>query len=279
MAPHHHSARSIRLARLHHHTGTGLLIAPVDHSMADGPVATAERSLDQLVGELVGGGVDAVVVHKGSVRHLNPQHFAQTSLIVHLNASTRHAIDPDAKYVVSEVEEALRLGADAVSVHVNLGSREEQRQIQDLARVAEACDRWNLPLMAMVYPRGPQVTDPHGPTLIAHAVTIAADLGADLVKTVHPGSSAQLRSITAACPIPVLIAGGPRRGEDTELLEFVADALDAGAAGVAVGRNLFQARDPRDLAIRISRLVHQQPVTGLEQMMGGHHDEQQAVLA
>src|SRR5690242_7537958 len=138
MALHSHAARALRLRRLHHHSTAGLMITPVDHSIADGPVVTRTQSLDKLVGQLANGGVDAIVVHKGSMRHIHPDRFAEMSLIVHLNASTSHAIDPDAKYLVTAVEEAIRLGADGVSVHVNLGSVEEHRQIQDLGRVADA---------------------------------------------------------------------------------------------------------------------------------------------
>ena len=274
-----HAARSLRLRRLHHHSTAGLLIAPVDHSLADGPIATRGRSLDRLVGQLADGGADAVVLHKGSLRHIRTDRLAGLSLIVHLNASTGQAADPDAKYLVTAVDEALRLGADAVSVHVNLGSDSEARQISDLARVADACDRWNLPLLAMVYPRGPQIADPTDPALLAHAVTIAADLGCDLVKTIYPGSVARMLELTAICPIPVLVAGGPRRGAEAELLGFVADALAGGAGGVAMGRNLFQAADPRDLATKVARLVHQYPAGHFDDVKGGRHDRHQTVLA
>ncbi|MEZ0161222.1 2-amino-3,7-dideoxy-D-threo-hept-6-ulosonate synthase, partial [Streptomyces griseorubens] len=202
---------------------------------------------------------DAVVVHKGSVRHLSPERFAEMSLIIHLNASTSQAHDPDAKYVVTEVEEALRLGADAVSVHVNVGSDDERQQIGDLGRIADACDRWNLPLLAMVYPRGPRVADPRDPRLVAHAVTVAAELGADLVKTVFLGSVAEMLDLTAACPVPVLVAGGPAMPTEEDVLAYVRDALAGGAGGVAMGRNIFQAADPRRLASEVARLIHHFP--------------------
>lgn len=280
MISHGHFARSLRLRRLHHHSASGLMITPLDHSISDGPVVRSGSSIDQLAGQLAGGGVDAIVVHKGSVRHIDPDRFADMSLIIHLNASTGQADDPDAKYLVTGVDEAIRLGADAVSVHVNLGSRDERQQIGDLGRVADACDRWNLPLMAMMYPRGPRIVNPRDPELAAHAVTIAADLGADLVKTVFLGSVAEMLDLTAACPIPLLVAGGPQRGSDTEVLRFVRDALAGGAAGVAMGRNVFQSADPERLAGNVARLVHQFPGERLDHLAEGqHHDERQAVLA
>ncbi len=256
MTSHISFARQLRLRRLYRHHDQRLVIVPLDHSVSDGPITDR---LDTLVGQLVAGGVDGVILHKGSVRHVSPERFAHTALIVHLSASTARAPDPNAKYLVTSVEEALRLGADGVSVHVNLGSREEARQIADLGAVAEACDRWNLPLLAMIYPRGASIPDPRAPEVVAHAASLAADLGADIVKTVYPGSIAAMAEITNACPIPLLIAGGPRRDHADAVLTDIRDALRGGAAGVAMGRNVFQAEDPTAAARAVVDLVHATP--------------------
>jgi 2-amino-4,5-dihydroxy-6-oxo-7-(phosphonooxy)heptanoate synthase len=232
-----------------------LFLVPLDHSVSDGPLIR-QGSLDPLVGRLAGAGVDGVILHKGPLRYIQPDHFQDLSLIVHLSASTVHAPDPDAKYLVAGVEEALRLGADAVSVHINLGSTDEHRQIADLGRVGEACDRWNVPLLAMMYPRGPKISNPRDAELVMHAATIAVDLGADIVKTPYPGTSAEMRDVTRATPIPLIIAGGSPSGNEDKALGMISDALDGGAAGVAMGRTVFQAPDPGILARKISTLVH-----------------------
>jgi 2-amino-4,5-dihydroxy-6-oxo-7-(phosphooxy)heptanoate synthase len=245
-------ARRLRLLRLHRHSRR-LFVVPLDHAVTDGPIVP-DGDLDALVGRITEHDVDAVVLHKGCVRRIDPARFRDTSLIVHLSAGTARAPDPDAKYLVASVDEALRLGADAVSVHVNLGSLEEYRQIADLAAVADACDRWNLPLLAMMYPRG-QAADPRDPAAIAHAVAVAADLGADLVKTVHPGSMAAMAAITRAAAVPVLVAGGPAQAADA-LVQNVSAALDGGAAGVAIGRNIIQASDLPAVTRKIAELVH-----------------------
>jgi 2-amino-4,5-dihydroxy-6-oxo-7-(phosphonooxy)heptanoate synthase len=248
-------ARSLRLQRLHHHDPERLLVVPLDHSVTDGPLTGGNR-LNSLVGRLASHHVDAVVLHKGALRHIDPEWFTRTSLIVHLSASTVHAPDPNAKYLVASVEESLRLGADAVSVHVNLGSDEERQQIADMAAVADACDRWNVPLMAMMYPRGPKIENPREPALVAHAVQLATDLGADLVKTLYVGSVPEMTEITSTSSIPVVVVGGPRNNDEAETLAYVEEALDAGAAGVAMGRNVFQAPDPGAMADKLSDLIH-----------------------
>jgi 2-amino-4,5-dihydroxy-6-oxo-7-(phosphooxy)heptanoate synthase len=249
----------IRLQHLYRHDPSSLFVVPLDHSVTNGPI-TRNGQLSGLVGLLAGNGVDAVVLHKGALRHIDVRWFRSLSLIVHLSASTRRAPDPDAKYLVSSVEEALRLGAQAVSVHVNVGSATEGRQIGDLAAVAEACDRWGVPLLAMLYPRGPQVADGRLPELVAHAAVIAADLGADLVKSALPDAAGGIAEVTASCPVPVLAAGGAPATASAAgaagALRHLADAMRAGAGGIAAGRLVFTATDPAAMARRIAALVH-----------------------
>ncbi|MEV4511733.1 2-amino-3,7-dideoxy-D-threo-hept-6-ulosonate synthase [Dactylosporangium sp. NPDC049525] len=260
------AGRQVRLQHLYRHNDDRLLVVPLDHSVTDGPIVRHD-ALDGLVGQLATGGADAVVLHKGSVRRVDPRRFSDIALIVHLSASTAQAADPDAKYLVASVEEALRLGADAVSVHVNLGSRDERQQVADLGSVADACDRWNVPLLAMMYPRGPQVRDARDPELVAHAAILAADLGADIVKTVHVGSAAAMADLTAACPVPVIVAGGPPR-RLSETLSYVAEALEGGAAGVAMGRGIFQSADPTATTRSVSDLIHAR-ITGAPSLVLG----------
>lgn len=251
-------ARRLRLRRLFRHGDGRLLVVPLDHSVTDGPLIgglPGERSLDRLVGRLAGNGVDAVVLHKGSLRHVSHRWFTETALIVHLSASTVYAPDPDAKYLVASVEESLRLGADAVSVHVNVGSAGERQQITDLATVSDACDRWNVPLLAMMYPRGPRLENPRDPAIVAHAITIAADLGADIVKTLYVGSAAGMADVVSSVSVPVIVAGGPRQ-DGPAVLAYVEEALSGGVSGVAMGRNVFQAPDPGAMARQLSELIH-----------------------
>lgn len=251
-------ARSVRRHRLHHHDPGRLLIVPLDHSVADGPLPIG--TLDDLVGTLGDNDVDAVVLHKGGVRHVAPERFTRTSLIVQLSASTNHAPDPDDKCLVGSVDECLRLGADAVSVHVNVGSDGERRQIADLASVAEACERWNLPLLAMMYARGPRVTDPRDPALLAHAASVAADFGADLVKVAHPGTAEAMATVVESCPVPVVVAGGPVLDDVAAVQSYVGGALEGGAIGVAMGRNVFGADDPGAMARAVSDVLHRRRV-------------------
>ncbi|MEU4692329.1 2-amino-3,7-dideoxy-D-threo-hept-6-ulosonate synthase [Actinoplanes sp. NPDC023714] len=254
--------RRLRLGHLGRRGGSGLVLVPLDHTMAAGPLRP-DGDLDALAGTLAEHGADGVVLHKGAVRRIRPARFRDLSLIVQLNASTRMSADPDAKYPVASVEEALRLGAHAVSVHVNASSRTEAAQIAHLAEVAEACDRWSVPLLAMMYVRGPAVRDGRQPGLVAHAVTVAAEMGADLVKTALPDDPEAAARIIAGAPVPVLAAGGTPGPEPEAVLTRMAAAMRAGAAGVAVGRLVFTADDPGAMLRRLAAVVHDRTPAGV----------------
>ena len=176
-------------------------------------------------------------------------------MIVHISASTKYAADPTFKYQVGDVEDCLRRGADAVSVHVNLGSLTEDRQIRTMAGVADSCDRVGLPLLAMLYPRGPGVRDRPPLDTLLHAASLAVDLGADMVKLPLNGSVATMKHVIDSCPIPVLAAGGSQVS-DSEFGTFVADVVSSGARGLAAGRNIFMATDPSAKVREVRRILH-----------------------
>jgi 2-amino-4,5-dihydroxy-6-oxo-7-(phosphonooxy)heptanoate synthase len=248
------AARRMRLLRLVGAGDGNLFVLPLDHSVTLGPVSSAS-GLNTLVRQASSSGVDAVVLHKGRVRWVDTTAFARMSLIIHLSASTRFGPDPSAKMLVTSVEEALRMGADAVSVHLNLGSADERRQLADVGLVAEACDRWNLPLMAMVYP--PNGTN--DPESVAHAATVAVELGCDVVKTSWTGSAASMADVVRSCPIPIVTAGGPRTPDADAVIDHVGEVMTSGARGVAMGRNVFEADCPEAMMRRVAAAVHPAP--------------------
>ena len=181
--------------------------------------------------------------------------LSDLALVVHLNGCTRYAEDVNAKTLFASVEDALACGADAVSVHVNLGSKTENQQLLDLSRIATECARWSLPLLAMIYPRGPGLGDRPQTELIAHAANVAADLGADIVKLPYSGDAASMADIIAGSSLPVLVAGGAKLPED-EFVAFTSRVMNAGALGIAAGRNVFAAPKAAPLIRRLSDAVH-----------------------
>lgn len=231
----------LRLRRLTDDRGA-LLMVPLDHGVSMGPVPGLADPAETLR-SVAGAGATCVTLHKGLLRHAEA-HAGRLGVLLHLSASTDAAPDPQDKRLVATVEEAVRHGCDGVSVHVNVGSLTEARQLEGMGRVSTACQAWGMPLVAMMYPRGPNVKDPHDPALVAHAARLGAELGADAVKVPYTGSPDTFRAVVAGATVPVVVAGGPKAASFGSFVRQVEDARRAGAAGISIGRNVFQHDDP-----------------------------------
>ena len=247
--------KEIRLERIMHR-GTGkAVIVPMDHGVSSGPIQGIVNIRDAM-SQVADGGANAVVVHKGVVAKGHRKSGPDMGLIVHLSGSTSLALDPNAKTLVCSVEEAIKMGADAVSVHVNIGNGHDNEMLTDLGRVAHSAAEWGMPLLAMIYPRGENVKNEYDAQAVKHAARLGAELGADVVKVSYTGSVESFREVVNGCHIPVIIAGGPKMGSDRDILTMVRGAMDAGAAGTSIGRNVFQHENPSKIVSALSEIVH-----------------------
>ncbi|OGP56503.1 MAG: fructose-bisphosphate aldolase [Deltaproteobacteria bacterium RBG_13_52_11b] len=247
--------KSIRMERITDRNSGKTVIVPLDHGVTIGPVAGLIH-LQETVDAVANGGANAFIVHKGVAEAGHRRKGKDVGLIIHLSASTQMAPDPNSKTMVCTVEEAIKLGADAVSVHVNLGSEEERSMLNDLGHVGKVAMEWGMPLLAMMYTRGPKVKNEYDVKLVKHAARVGAELGADIVKVVYTGSAESFREVVDGCFVPVVIAGGERMGNDEDIFEMVRGAMAAGAAGVSIGRNVFQHEAPEKIVQTISQIVH-----------------------
>jgi len=249
------AGKSIRLERIIDRKTRRTVIVPMDHGLTVGPIPGL-IDLPAAVDRVAEGGANAVLGHIGLPLHGHRGYGRDVGLIIHLSASTSLGPDSNNKVLVTEVEDAIRVGADAVSIHVNVGAHDEADMLHDLGKVARTCDLWGMPLLAMMYPRGPKVSSEHGVEYVKHAARVGAELGVDLVKTNYTGSPETFKEVVEGCSVPVVIAGGPKMSTEADLLQMVYDAIQVGAAGISIGRNIFQADDPTLLVKKLCRIVH-----------------------
>ncbi|APX95328.1 2-amino-3,7-dideoxy-D-threo-hept-6-ulosonate synthase [Natronorubrum daqingense] len=233
-------------------TDGSYVIVPMDHGTTIGAVQGL-KDIESTIDGVTSGGADAVLTQKGIAPRVH-EHKNGKGYIVHLNGSTSIGPDENEKRVTGTVEEAVRVGADAVSFHINVGSNHEPDQITQLADVTEQATRLGMPVLAMAYARGPDV-DPEDPEALGHAVRLAEELGADIVKTGYSGDAASFEHVCESTRLPVVIAGGSR-GTDRQTIEMVRGAMDAGGAGVSMGRSIFQHENPQAIANAVSGVVH-----------------------
>ncbi len=246
----------VRLERIFNKDSERTVIVPMDHGVSNGPIKGL-IDMKKTVNDVAEGGANAVLLHKGIVRHGHRGYGKDIGLIIHLSAGTSISPNPLKKVIVTTVEEAIRMGADAVSVHVNVGSDEDWEAYRDLGMIAETCEYWGMPLIAMMYPRGKHIQNERDPELVAHAARLGAELGADIIKTSYTGDIDSFREVVKGCPAPVVVAGGPKTNTDEEFLQMIKDAIDAGAVGVAVGRNIFQHDDVVGMTRAVCKIVHE----------------------
>jgi fructose-bisphosphate aldolase/2-amino-3,7-dideoxy-D-threo-hept-6-ulosonate synthase len=225
----------------------------MDHGVSIGPVKGIENMQDTVT-RLLKGGADAFVLHKGIAKRVNVEN---AGLIVHLSAISNLTPNCQYKTQVCTVQEAVRLGADAVSVHVNVGAQDECAMLSTLSSVADECDQFGMPLLAMMYPRGPKIPNEHEATAVAHATRIGAELGADIIKTNYTGDPETFKGVLEGCPVPVIIAGGPKAETTQETLQMVHDSMKGGAAGLSIGRNVFQHKNPTLMVKALVAIVHE----------------------
>jgi len=220
-----------------------LVIIPMDHGTSDGPISGLE-DMNKIIPKIDSGGASAIVVHKGIIKSLHKP--TRCGIIMHLSVSTNLASDPNDKVLVSTVKEAMILGADGVSIHVNIGgSNNEPEMIKIFGSISAECERLQMPLLAMIYPRGKNIKNKFDPDTVALIARIGGELGADIVKTIYTGDVKSFRKVVDGCPVPIVIAGGPKCSNDKEVLEMVKGTMDAGGMGVSLGRNVFQHRNPK----------------------------------
>lgn len=252
--------RDIRLGRILNNGK--MLCIPMDHGISNGPIHGLE-DIHNIIYKCQDAGLTCILVNKGIIKSL--PRSVNTGLIVHLSGSTSLGPAPNRKMLLGSVEEAMRLGADAVSVHINIGAKEEPEMLYKLGLISDKCDEWSMPLVAMMYPRGEKINNQYDPEIVAHTARIGAEAGADIVKSVYTGDASSFKRVIKSCPVPVVIAGGPKANTDKEIIEMCFGAMEAGAIGVTFGRNIFQHKNPPAIihALRSIILNGENPVEAL----------------
>ena len=238
--------------------GRGVWI-PIDHGVSDYPVEGLVK-IESTIKSLISAGVDAIIAHKGIVSHYsNLCQNTDTNMIIHLSASTRHG-GPNSsnKVLVGSVDEVKPRGAIGVSCQVNIGSEKEPEMIERMGEISRQAFHEGIPMFGMIYARGPnlQILDGDLTKGYAHAARLAFELGCDAAKTVWTGSKESFSEVTKSVPIPLLVAGGPSTGDSKEILTMVRDALDSGASGICMGRQVFGHPKVESIARALVLLVH-----------------------
>lgn len=236
-----HMARQRRWNRFLDNRSGKALIVPIDHGLTLGPIEGIGSPLD-ILDWLAPDVLTGVILHKGMAERLGG--VPGCGMMLHLNGSMSIDANPDVKVMLTSVDAAIRLGADAVSIQVNFNRECASHNLRMLGAVVDDAHHLGLPVLAMVYDK----LDAAGPNPVAlrHFMRAAVELGVDALKILPPPNLEMMPELIYGVQdhTPVLFAGGPLTGDEA-LLQLAKAVVASGASGLCVGRNLFQRADPR----------------------------------
>jgi len=247
---------STRLARIFAHSSGNLFGVAMDHFIGYGDVRRGGlANLPAALDLVMGAEPDSVTILGGAARSLWPRYAGQAALIVQGGCFT---VDDRVQELVSGPADALRLGADALAVAVPVRGKSEGKYLRWLTDSVNQAAPLELPIVAHIYPRdfSSEPTIVFTPEEIAWAVRIGIETGVDVIKVGFPGDYASFKEIVDSCPVPIVIAGGPKTETLEEALEQIRLGLMAGAKGAVVGRNIWGSQEPLQAALAYKAVIH-----------------------
>jgi DhnA family fructose-bisphosphate aldolase class Ia len=247
--------KKIRLERIKHRPSGKFFFVTVDHSIARG-VFPGLVNMKETMKKIVAGRPDGITMHKGTAQDFFYPYAGQVSLI--LKASTFSPYQPTYDTWVAWVDEAVRLGADAISMGVLMGGNRQAEMLHDLGLMSREASLAGMPLIAHIYPKGEMIKaeDQYSVEALSYAVRAGAELGVDIIKTWYPGSPDAFAKVVEVAPGKVVAAGGPKTETEKQFLEMTRGIMDAGAMGVAYGRNVWDYRNPTSMIKALKAIIH-----------------------
>ncbi|MEJ2211005.1 MAG: fructose-bisphosphate aldolase [Anaerolineae bacterium] len=248
--------KQIRLQRLKNPASGRILTVAVDHAPSYGVLPGLE-GIQQVVDLVASAGPDALLLMKGTAARCFHPHAGRVALI--LKSSTLSPYHPQHDVWISTVEDAVRLGADAIAMALTVGSPYQAALLDNLAALVREAERAGMPVVVHAYPNGEMVPpgEVYTAERVGYASRLATELGVDIVKTFYTGSAESFaRVVEMAAPALVVAAGGPRLETDADVLRMARAVVQAGAAGLTFGRNIWQSDDPAALIQALKHVLH-----------------------
>lgn len=239
-----------RLSRLIQPDGRCFFL-PIDHGYFQGPTKCLERPAETIKPLI--DFCDGLFVTRGVLRSAIAADI-EKPIILRISGGTSMAgKDLAGEVITTSIEEIIRLNASAVGISVFVGSDYEQQTLLNLARMVNECEDYGIPVMA-VTAVGREL-EKRDARYLALSCRIAAELGARVVKTYW--CEEDFEKVVCGCPVPVVIAGGPKCASETEVFKFVYDGMQKGAIGINLGRNIWQSAYPAAMAASLRAIVHE----------------------
>jgi class I fructose-bisphosphate aldolase len=244
----------VRLERMMDRNTKKTVIVPLVHGVGMGPLEGI-KDIANTVDVVSLAGANAIILNKGIVERAHRRRGKDIGLIIHLTGS----YGGSDQVQVCTVEEALRIGADAVRMTIPVShsyNGQNGNMLKSLGEITKTASYWGMPLLAMVVVGENGQATQEELELMIRGARIGAEIGADIISMPYPGSLEGVRDVVNSVPAPIIVMGGGKVENEREILELVKNSLQAGAMGVSVGRNVFQHSKPGNMIKAISSIVH-----------------------
>jgi len=245
--------KKIRLSRIIEPYSKSAVIVPMDHGV-EGYFERLENP-EKIISDVLEGGANALLLRRGIIKQMYKVFAGRAGLILRVTCATGLSSDPSYQKIVSSVEEAIRLGADAVIAMVNVGHPKEDEMIHNFGILSDECDEWEIPLIGEVYPWESKFKNVYDFDVIRQGVRVLSEEGADLIKTSYTGDKKSFEKVVNYSLSPIILAGGPKKDSLKDVLIMVKNAVDAGAIGICIGRNIWQSKNPKKTVQAIAKIV------------------------
>lgn len=239
-----------RLASIVAPDGHALMLA-IDHGYFMGPTTGMEKPASAIA-SLVPY-IDSLMLSPGILTSCVPNDFSKGIVLRASGGNTVLDTDIDDEEIILEAEEAVKLNASAVAISVFIGSEHGHQTLMNLTRMINAASKLNLPVLG-VTGVGKALKDRKEKRYLAHASRICAELGSDIVKTYYCEG---FEEVVAKCPVPIVVAGGPKLDTDEDVLSLCYNAIQCGAIGVDMGRNVWQGEYPEAMIRGVRGILHE----------------------
>jgi DhnA family fructose-bisphosphate aldolase class Ia len=248
--------KEIRMQRLKNSSSGRIFTVAVDHAPSYGVLAGIEN-IQAVVDRIAAAGPDAMVMMKGVAQRCFQPHAGCVALI--MKCSSLSPFHPQHDVWVSPVEDAVCLGADAIAMALTVGCPQQAQLMSNLGELVHEAEQVGMPVIVHSYPNGELVPpdDIYSVQRVGYASRMVMELGVDIVKTFYTGSAETFAQVVEmASPAVVVAAGGPRLETDADVLRMAFDVVQAGAAGITFGRNIWQSENPAAVIRALKQILH-----------------------
>ncbi|GAB4543005.1 MAG: 2-amino-3,7-dideoxy-D-threo-hept-6-ulosonate synthase [Anaerolineae bacterium] len=265
--------KTVRLRRMQNPASGRILTVAIDHAPSYGVLSGLEN-IQAVVETVASSGPEAILLMKGTAQRCFQPYAGRISLI--LKCSSLSPFHPEHDVWVSQVEDALRLGADAIAMALTVGSAQQPYLLANLAALVREAERAGMPVIVHAYPNGELIPpdERYSEKQVSYAARLGMELGVDIVKTFYTGSAETFaRVVETAAPALVVAAGGPRLETDADVLRMAYDVVQARAAGITFGRNIWQSENASRMIRALRHIVHEGGTVNqaLSQLSGAEH--------